>query len=384
MYSIAAHGRNARCLSLPPMKNTFFFLLFFLPLWICAQAPLRPGFDAGEYADVLALNFGRYDSLVKAEGRPGGFRRIYVSRVTGLDNRWTAWQHNESRTVVLGVRGTVASNKSWLANIYSEMQPAAGVVQLNDSTRVPYRLAAGEGAAVHTGWLIALCSMTGDIERKIRELYDKGARNFIISGHSQGAAIAFLLRSYLHYRTLEGALPADITYKTYCSAAPKPGNLVYAYDFDYINRGGWAHTVVNAADWVPETPLSLQQIRDLNPVNPLVNLKSALRRQKLPVRVYGNMVYNKLTRSGRKAVAKYQKFLGKRVGKEVRKIFPQLQLPGTHPGLDYMRAGSPVVLMPDTAYTARFPFDASHPQGVWVHHSFEAYYFLLRKDWGRP
>ncbi|TCJ12634.1 lipase family protein [Flaviaesturariibacter flavus] len=366
------------------MKNTFLFLFFFFPLWVCAQTGLKAGFDAAEFGDVLALNFGRYDSIVKAEGRPGGYRRIYTSPVTGLDNRWTAWQHADTRTVVIGVRGTVGSTKSWLANIYSVMQPAAGVLQLNDSTRVPYRLAAREGAAVHTGWLIALCSMTADVERKIRELYDKGARQFIISGHSQGGAIAYLLRAYLYYRTQEGALPADITYKTYCSAAPKPGNLDFAYDYDYITRGGWSHTVVNAADWVPETPLSLQQISDLNPVNPLVNLKGALRRQKLPVRVYGSMVYNKLTHSGRKAVAKYQKYLGERVGKEVRKVFPQLQLPGTQPGLDYMRAGSPVVLMPDSAYTARFPFDAAHPHGVWIHHSFEAYYYLLRKDWGHP
>jgi hypothetical protein len=151
------------------MRNTLLLFLLSIGLIANAQSRLQGGFDAAEYADVLALNFGKYDSLKKAEGLPGGYRRIYTSRVTGLDNRWYAWRHDDSGTVVIGIRGTVSSTKSWLANIYSVMQPAAGVVQLNDSTRVPYRLAANPGAAVHTGWLIALCSMTGDIERKIRE-----------------------------------------------------------------------------------------------------------------------------------------------------------------------------------------------------------------------
>jgi hypothetical protein len=367
------------------MRISFLFLfLCCTALFSAAQSGLRPGFDAVEYAEVLSLNFGKYDSLQKAEGHTGGYRRIYSSRVTGLDNRWYAWQHDGSGTVVIGIRGTVASSKSWLANIYSVMQPAQGVLQLNDSTRVPYRLASNEAAAVHTGWLIALCSMTADIERKIRELYDKGAHSFILSGHSQGGAIAYMLRAYLYYRTQEGALPADITYKTYCSAAPKPGNLEFAYDYDFINRGGWSHTVVNAADWVPETPLSLQQIGDLNPVNPLANLEETLQKQSVAVRIYAGMVYRKLTRKSRKAVKKYQKYLGERVGKEVRKVLPQLQLPGMRPGLDYMRAGSPVVLMPDSAYFSRFPNDIHQGATVWQHHGFEAYYFLLRKDYLRP
>jgi hypothetical protein len=363
------------------MKNFFILLLLFCGFLAQAQSGLQGGFDATEFADVLALNFSKYDSLQKAGGLPVGYRRIYTSRVTGLDNRWYAWRHYNNGTVVIGIRGTVASTKSWLANIYSVMQPAQGVVQLNDSTRVPYKLAENAGAAVHTGWLIALCSMTGDIERKIRDLYNQGARSFILSGHSQGGAIAYLLRAYLYYRTQEGALPADITYKTYCSAAPKPGNLEFAYDYDFINRGGWSHTVVNAADWVPETPLSMQQISDLNPVNPLVNLKETLGKQKLAVRVYANMVYKKLTKKGRKAVDKYSKYLGDVVGKEVRKSLPQLKLPGALPGLDYMRTGNPVVLMPDSTYYGRFAGSFSSGATVWMHHGFEAYYQLLRKDY---
>jgi hypothetical protein len=125
----------------------------------------------------------------------------------------------------------------------------------------------------------------------------------------------------------------------------------------------------------------MQQIGDLNAVNPLVNVKETLRKQSLAVQVYAGMVYNKLTKKSRKAVGKYQKYLGDRVGKEVRKSLPQLQLPGALPGLDYMRTGNPVVLMPDSTYFARFPNSFSAGATVWMHHGFEAYYGLLRKDY---
>ena len=52
----------------------------------------------------------------------------------------------------------------------------------------------------------------------------------------------------------------SLNIKTYCSAAPKPGNLFYAYDFEHITEGGWAFNVVNSADWVPELPSTTQTV----------------------------------------------------------------------------------------------------------------------------
>ena len=61
-------------------------------------------------------------------------------------------------------------------------------------------------------------------------------------------------------------------------------NINYAYDFDYINRGGWGLRIVNASDWVPETPFSLQTTRDFATVNPFTDVKKILKKQKFPVR----------------------------------------------------------------------------------------------------
>jgi hypothetical protein len=364
---------------------TLFFRLLLLLLLVSAgtdaQQILRPGFEAAEYQDVLALNSGLYDSLQRATGRPVLYQKTITSRVTGLDNRWWLFQRSDTPIAVIAIRGTIATGRSWMANLYGVQEPATGTLFLNDSTRIDYQLAQSPEAAIHAGWLIAVTSMADDIERKIRELHDKGIRHIILSGHSQGGAITYLLRSYLFYRTKSGALPADIVYKTYCSAAPKPGNLPFAYDFEYINRGGWAFNVVNAADWVPETPISLQQLQDINPLNPLNDLDIALSRQKWPVRVYARMIHGKLTRKSRKAVGKYQKLMGGKIAAEVKKSLPQLKLPEATPGLNYMRAGTAIVLMPDSAYFKTFPQTGANGRGVWTHHGFEAYLYLLRKDY---
>src|SRR5690606_34196621 len=144
-------------------------------------------------------------------------------------------------------------------------------------------------------------------------------------------------------------------YKTYCSAAPKPGNLYYAYDFDLITRNGWGYRVVNSVDWVPETPLSLQTVKDFNAVNPFINLKSGLKKQKLFVRLYGNIVYNKLTRATDRSVRRFRKYLGGTVYRISSKGLPQLRQPAYAHSNNYMTAGTPIILMADEAYHQKFP-----------------------------
>ena len=363
-------------------SQKIFFTLIMVILHPAAGAQnLQPGFKPAEYLDVLAITFGKFDSLRKAQGAARDYALHYQSPVVGLDNRWNLWLRTDNRQAVISIRGTVASGASWLANAYAVMQPAAGAFQVTDSFLFRYRVAKDSLAAVHTGWLISLASMAADIEEKIKSSYATGVRNFILTGHSQGAGITFLLRSYLHYRTLEGILPADITYKTYCSAAPKPGNLYYAYDFEFINRGGWAYTVVNAADWVPETPVTVQQFTDLNYLNPFRNISSMLRSQKLAIRVYAGMVYRQLNGSTIKAAGRQQRYLGKKVGKEVVKKLPALKGLQKVPTQHYVRAGQAIVLQPDAAYYQRFTNDPNKPRAVWTHHGFDAYVWLLRKDY---
>ena len=148
-----------------------------------------------------------------------------------------------------------------MENFYAGMVTANGTIQIAENEKFIYKLANDHRAGVHAGWLTGLASLAPDIIEKINANYAAGIKEYILMGHSQGGAIAYLLDSYIHYDTL-GLLPDDIIVKTYNSAAPKPGNLYYSYDYDYINIGGWALHVVNTVDWVPQTPISVQVLDD--------------------------------------------------------------------------------------------------------------------------
>ncbi|MRG46473.1 lipase family protein [Chitinophaga sp. SYP-B3965] len=331
---------------------------------------LKPGFDPKEYHDVLSLS-ERGDSIKD----PDNFKLLYISPEVGFYNRWFLWKRSDG-VVVIKIRGTIEKTESWLANFYAAMIPAKGSLQLTDSTRFDYKLAPDSAAAyVHVGWTVSLGFMAPDIVAHIKAQYKEGAREFIIMGHSQGGAIAFLTRSYLEYLP---DMPKDIKYKTYCSAGPKPGNLFYAYDFDYITRDGWGFRIVNSADWVPETPLSLQRVTDFNPVNPFMEIPGTLKKQKFFVRLYGNMVYNKLTRATNRSVRRYRKYLGGFVYKMSRKKLPGFQQPAYVYSNNYMTAGSPIVLMADEEYYRQFPFDGKN---VFINHMPPQYLYLLKKQY---
>ncbi|HWJ90010.1 MAG TPA: hypothetical protein VNR87_02815 [Flavisolibacter sp.] len=356
------------------MRKTIQLLLLCSCQLLNAQE-LLPGFDGKEYREMLGIFSRQADSFSAAIQIPvpAAYHRIYRSPELGLKNRWDLWYRNDNKVGVISLRGTVADGRSWLENFYAAMVPATGKLQLNDSVVFSYRLASDASGMVHAGWLLGLASLSGDIISQLKNSYAKGIKEYIIFGHSQGAALAFLLRSHLYYLQLSKELPADMVFKTYCSAAPKPGNLIYAYDFDFITRNGWAFTIVNTSDWVPQTPFSVQTLNDFPPVNPFNNVDGVLKRQPIFVRLYLKGKFKNLTKSTEKAQQRFEKYLGKLASKQVKKALPQFVPPEYSSGNNYQRAGFPIVLQPDEIYRRRFPDD---PKKVFVHHMLEPYYYL--------
>ncbi|MBC7849399.1 MAG: lipase family protein [Chitinophagaceae bacterium] len=362
------------------MKNLLLiFLLTSITTSSFTQQKLRPGFDSKEYLDLLSLAF--YSSSIPDSADrtklPENYKLQYRSPEVGLLNRWSLYLRPDN-VATIDVRGTVNQTASWLANFYAAMIPATGSLQLNDSTTFNFQLSADPKAMVHVGWTLSLGHLAPEIVKWMNELYKtKQTKEFILFGHSQGAAINFLLRSYLHYEMLKGNLPKDLVIKTYCSAAPKPGNLYYAYDYENITRNNWGLTVVNTADWVPETPFSIQTVHDINPGNPIVNAKAALKNQKFFIRLAGKSVYNKLDRSTRKAQRQFEKYLGKKLyNLAIKKTLPQYKEPAYVDGNNYMRAGTPIILMPDEAYYQKFPTNEKKP---FTHHLFAPYSMLAKR-----
>lgn len=335
---------------------------------------LQPGFDPKEYVNALNLGAHFYDSLTPGPKiRPGNeYRKVYSSKVSGLYNKWEMWTF-QNKIGIISIRGTIGKVPSWLENFYAAMVPATGAINVSDSVNFQYKLSANPRAMVHVGWLTGLADIAPSMLTEVKKLYQKGVKEFIIIGHSQGGALSFMVRSFFEYLDPE-QLPKDIRFKTYSSAAPKPGNQYYAYDFDFITRNGWGFRIVNAVDWVPETPFSLQTVKDFNEVNPFKDVKGALKKQPFLVRAYGNHVYNKMDRASAKSVKRFRKYLGKTVFKQVKKSMPQMEEPVYAYESNYQTAGVPIILQPDSAYFNQYVFTGKN---VFVHHSFEAYRYLL-------
>ncbi len=346
---------------------------------MATEPQLEAGFDKDEYRELMYISArtGAVDapSYYANIPEPAGRHLQYRSKETGLANLWDLWT-GPGKPAVISIRGTIQTNSSWLANIYAAMAPATGAMRLTDSTSFDYKLADDPKAAIHVGWLLSLAYMSGDIRMHVDSLYARGQREFLIIGHSQGGGIAFLLNSWLHHLQLDGKLPRDIVFKTYCSAAPKPGNLYFAYDYEKLTQDGWAYNVVNAADWVPEVPISIQTVEDFNTINPFTDARKMIRKQSFGKRVALGYAYGQLSRPLKRAQRRYEKYLGKMTSKAVNKQLAGFEAPPYYKSNNYTRCGDHIVLTPDSAYYRLFPDD---PEKMFPHHLHPQYLYLLER-----
>jgi len=340
---------------------------------------LKPYFDKSEYKELLLISI-RTTTLEKYYSKfpeSEKYKMVYQSKVVGLDNHWDLWVNTDSTIAVISIRGTIPTAESSLANIYAAMVPAKGELYLTETDTFKYELATNPNAAVHIGWLISMAYLSRDILPKIDSIYNAGIKNILLMGHSQGGAINYLLTAYLYNLQQNGIIPGDIRFKTYCSAAPKPGNLYFAYHYEMLTQNGWGYNVVNSVDWVPETPISIQTLNDINSANPFTNAKSQIKELKFPKNIVLKSVYNKLDKPTKKAQKNYEKYLGEKTSgfilKSLKGFIPP---PNYFHSNNYVRTGATIVLSPDKEYFSIFPADTDN---ILTHHNFEPYLFLLDK-----
>lgn len=354
---------------------TAYLCLLFVGYASVAQN-LQPGFDKTEYLELLKVSAYIIPDTTYTQNLPAPerFSKVYRSPVTGLENLWELW--SDGKSSVISIRGTTQDPRSWLANFYAAMVPAAGTLTLGDSSVFTYRLSDHPHAAVHAGWLLCTAYLYADIRPRLDALYQDGQRDVYIMGHSQGGAIAYLLTAHLLSLQQQGRLPADLRMKTYCSAAPKPGNLYFAYSYEAMTREGWAFNVVNAHDWVPETPISIQTFDDFNTTNPFRNARSMIRAQKFPRDIILGYVYGQLNTPTLKARKRYQKYLGKTLSKQVIKQVEGFQPSGYYNSNHYVRTGHTIVLQGDAEYFLQYPDSDTE---IFRHHFHGPYLYLAEK-----
>ncbi|RZJ67503.1 MAG: lipase family protein [Flavobacterium sp.] len=361
------------------MKRLLLLLLFLIAFQSPAQK-LKPGFNQFEYLQLLRAYARWGDSTIynkipesriyKKKGRK------YRSEDIGFMNSWEMYETPDQ--TVISIRGSTKEAVSWMANFYAAMIPAVGSMKLNDSLTVDYHFADHPQAAVHVGWAVAACYLLPDIVAKVKERYAKNRKDFLIFGHSQGAGISYFITAQLMYYQKTGELPKDIQFKTYCSAAPKPGNLYFAYDYEAKTQPGWSISVVNVADWVPEVPVTVQNVKDFNKTNPFKLAKKMIQEAPFPQNIVMSYLNKQLTKHNKKALKKYKLFLGSIASKMIASKLPEgFEAPKNFfESTNYVRCGNFVILTPDEEYYQKFP---DSDETMFVHHGILPYSYLTER-----
>ena len=239
--------------------------------------PPNPHFDPVEAKALIAMSA----KLAGPKGLPepplpSSWDLVFSSPVMGpFDNMWQLWKSTDQYAVL--IRGTVIKTGSIIEDLMAVMIPAQGDLPAG-SVALPYRLAADPKAGVHLGFAlgmaILLCDGANGILAKLGTLVPDGA-SLLIAGHSQGAALATLCRSFLHYSPI--LAEKQLRYKTYLYAQPKPGNDHYGWDFESLAcNPDLCFRLTNPQDWVPQVPLTIQLLGSLNEPNPLSTFPRAI------------------------------------------------------------------------------------------------------------
>ena len=232
----------------------------------------EPGFVKQEALDLLALSSSIedvHDPIIP--NPPAGWACVFDGPIIGpFDNKWQLWKRAADGAFAIAVRGTVDKPGSIIEDVIALMITASGSLKIG-ATTIDYTFAADPEAGVHLGFalgaLVLLKARDNGILARLNQQGIGAGSKVYVTGHSQGAAVATLIRSYLDHAA---EAPTGIDYKTYIFAQPKPGNDHYAADFDHrFSKPYLAYCINNSMDWVPQVPFTLQFIGDIDKPNPI-------------------------------------------------------------------------------------------------------------------
>ena len=337
-----------------------------------SQSKLIQGFDADEYRKCLQITAQQTDTNYAEipTSPPGDCTLLYHSEDMGLDNQWNLWTDEDS-VLYVSIRGSVGRAGSWMQNFYSAMVAAEGEMKLPNDQVFKYVLAKNPQATVHVGWTLGLAYLAPDILSQLQEYHQKGYQDLIITGHSQGGVLSMLFSSYFHYNS---DLAQKYQWKTYASAPPKPGNQAFAYDFDFIHKDR-VFRVVNSSDWVPESPISVQTLEDMNETSPFRNADELFGQMGFLQRVVVRRVYKAMSSELEEARDQIHKNVGKRTYKYVDEELGGFEQPEVVPSEFFVTCGIPIVLPPVDGYEDYV--DSLNKDSAFRHHLYYPYWFLI-------
>ncbi len=232
-------------------------IMFFLSSLLLAQHDKE--FNREEARDMIALcNSFSFMELYGTDTTiiPKCYIKTYTSEALGMDNIFQIYK--KDNIAVINLRGSTAKKISWMENIYSAMIPAKGVIKIQDE-KFKYIFAKDNLAAVHAGYALAMAFLEKDLLINIKNLNEEGIFDFLITGHSQGGALANMLLAYLN-NLPENKLSSKNSFKCYAFAAPMIGNKAFTEEYnERFCKTNISFNFVNPADLVPALPLSYKE-----------------------------------------------------------------------------------------------------------------------------
>ncbi|MBN2669375.1 MAG: hypothetical protein JXR60_09105 [Bacteroidales bacterium] len=325
-----------------------FFLILSLILSVKTFAQLDLSFDKQEAKNLVAIC--NYWLNGKIEGVDStyiddDYKLLYESKLYKMDNRWQLWEKGED-AVVINLRGTTRNAISWMENFYAVMIPAEGQLVLPDSQVVDYKFAKDPRASVHIGWTMGLSFMMADILEKVKEVNNRGVYNIYITGHSQGGALAHLLRAAFEYLP-DDKLSKKNHFKVYAFAPPKPGNRFFAFDYaSYTSLKNPSYSLINTDDWVPQVPLSVQSPNNMTAISPFASIESNDFKIPLFKRMVVNSIYKRMKKPIKKSQKKFRSILGKKMEKQIKKKVGPFTTPKYRKDFSYFPVGIQLILQP--------------------------------------
>ena len=254
------------------------------------------------------------------------------------------------------------------------MIPAEGELLLPDSQEVHYKYASDQRASVHIGWTMGLSFMMSNILAHVKEMNEKGIYNIYITGHSQGGALAHLLRSAFEYFP-DSVLSKKNKFKVYAFASPKPGNRFFAYDYaSYTNLKNPSYTIINPSDWVPQVPFSIQSPDNMATPNPFLSLEQNDFKIPFIKRIVIKRMYKSLKNPVEKSQRRFKKRLGKKMKKQIVKKTGYFETPDYVDDFAFCSVGLQVILKPWKEVSD------NAVMGVFWQHLPAHYYYLIKEQ----
>lgn len=231
-------------------------LAFIIFIMLSCHAQIESGFKPSEAKDMIQIcNSFSYMDLYGSDKTiiPFGYNKIYTSEPTEMDNKFQIYKNGNE--AVISFRGTTGKQLSWMENLYASMIPVKGKIIVNgDPFR--YQLGQNKSSHIHAGYTLAIYYFKEDLLKQIKKLNKEGVYNIYLTGHSQGASLAQLVRAYFDYLPKK-ELSKKNTFKIYAFGSPMIGDksFIEEYNKKYC-KTGMSFLINNPNDYIPKLPFS--------------------------------------------------------------------------------------------------------------------------------